>query len=156
MTDLGSRFIQSGGGAVELDGRLVHMSYVFESLPAGALELRMTARGEQEQGVGVRADGGWLTLNGKKFKEGVLWTATAPETVEITAVPHRGEQFLTVRLWNVWKDPRWGSTMAWVANAGLLVESSEPGAVRLRASTGPGDPTFDDLLVEASFRPDEG
>ncbi|WP_210441309.1 hypothetical protein [Nocardioides xinjiangensis] len=156
MTDLGARFVDSGGEPVELDGQLVHMSYVFGSLPAGVLELRMTAQGSQEQGVGLSADGGWITVNGEKFKEGVLWTATAPDTVEVKTQPQRGSDSLTVRVWNVWKHPKWGSTMAGVANAGLLVELLSADAVKLHASAGPGGPTFDDLVIEASFRPDDG
>ena len=156
MTDLGARFIESDGEPVELDGHLVHMSYVFDSLPAGVMELRMTAKGEQEQGVGLSAEGGWLVVNGEKLKKGVVWMATAPDTVELTTEPQRGRDALALRVWNVWKHPRWGSTMAWVASAGLLVESRGVDAVRLHASAGPGGPTFDDLVIEASFRPSSG
>lgn len=152
ITDLGSRFIESGGEAVELDGQMVHMSYVFGPLPAGVLELRMCAQGDLEQGVGLSADGGWLTVNGQRLKKGVLWTATAPDQVEIAVKPMRGRESLTVRIWNVWKHPTWGSTMAWVSNAGLMVEPLGQTAVKLHASAGPGGPTFDDLIIEGAFQ----
>lgn len=155
MTDLGSRFIESGGEAIELEGQLVHMSYVMGPMPAGVLKLRMRAKGDLvEQGVGISADGGWLTINDEKSKQFALWTATAPQPVAIVAKPLRGRDSLTVRIWNIWKDPRWGSTMAWVSNAGLLVESVSAAAVRLHASAGPGGPTFGDLTIEAAFEAD--
>lgn len=143
--------MQSAGEAIELEGQLVHMSYVLGPVPAGVLELRMRAKGDLEQGVGISADGGWLTVNGEKSQQLALWTATVAQPVEIGAKPLRGRESLTVRIWNVWKDPRWGSTMAWVLNAGLLVDSASGTAVRLHASAGPGAPTFDDLIIEAAF-----
>ena len=146
--------MESGGEAIELEGQLVHMSHVLGPIPAGVLELWMRAKGDHDQGVGISADGGWLTINGEKSKQFALWTATAPQPVEIAAKPLRGHDSLTVRIWNVWKDPRWGSTMAWVSNAGLLVESVSSTAVRLHASAGPGGPTFDDLTVEVAFKAD--
>lgn len=114
----------------------------------------MRAKGDLEQGVGISADGGWLTVNGEKSKQGALWTTTAPDEVEIFAKPMRGRPALTVRVWNVWKHPKWGSTMSGIANAGLVVERISDTAARLHASVGPGEPTFDDLLVDVAFEAD--
>jgi hypothetical protein len=97
------------------------MSHVFTSLPVGVLKLRMRATGKLEQGVGIKADGGWLTVNGETSKQFAFWTATAPERVEISVKPSRGREVLSVRIWNIWKHERSGSTMAWISNAGLLV-----------------------------------
>lgn len=130
------------------------MSHVMGPLPAGILKLRMRASGGLEQGVGISADGGWLSANGEKSKQFALWTATAPDTVEIAVKPLRGRDSLTVRIWNVWKHPRWGSPMAWISNAGLLVEPLGATAVTLHASAGPGGPAFDDLIIEATFEPE--
>lgn len=154
MTDFGERFIQSGGEAIEHDGQLVHMSHVMGPLSSGVLNFRMLARGVLEQGVGISADGGWLTINGEKSKKFGLWTSTAPQPVEVATKPLRGRDSMTVRIWNVWKDPRWGSTMAWVSNAGLLVESATTTSVRLHASAGLGGPAFDDLVIEGVFEAD--
>lgn len=151
VTDLGSRFIESRGDPIELDGQLVHMSHVLGPLPAGLLDLQMHVSGDLKQGVGISANGGWLTVNGVKSKQLVLWTSTAPERVEIALKPLRGRASLTVRIWNVWKHERWSSTMAWVGNAGLLVEAADPTAVRLHGSAGPGAPTFNDLVIDAKF-----
>jgi hypothetical protein len=38
--------------------------------------------------------------------------------------------------------------MAWVANAGLLVEPRGELVVRLRASADAGNPSFDDLIID--------
>ncbi|MFG1626724.1 hypothetical protein [Kribbella sp. NPDC049227] len=153
MSDLGSRFVESRGEPIEVDGRLVHLSHVMAPLPAGVLKVRMRAAGDLEQGIGISADGGWLTINGEKSKQFALWTATAPDRVEIDAKPLRGRESLSVRIWNIWKHDYWGSTMAWVSNAGLLVEPTSDTAVTLHASAGPGGPTFDDLTVDVTFEP---
>jgi hypothetical protein len=153
MSDLGSRFIEAHGGPIEFDGRLVHMSHLMTPLPAGVLKLWMRPARHLEQGVGISAEGGWLIVNGEKSRRFTLWTSTAPEPVEIAIQPLRGREHLSVRVWNIWKDDRWGSTMAWVSNAGLLVESQGDTAVTLHASAGPGDPTFDDLIIDLVFEP---
>jgi hypothetical protein len=127
------------------------MSHVMTPLPTGVLKVRMRATGELEQGVGISADGGWLTVNGEKSKRFALWAATAPGCVEIEAQPLRGRETLSVRIWKIWKNERWGSTMAWVSNAGLLVEPRGDLAVTLHASAGPGAPTFDDLTIDVTF-----
>ena len=111
----------------------------------------MRATGNLKQGVGISADGDWLTVNGEKSKQFALWTATAPSMVEIDVKPLRGREALAVRIWNIWKHERWGSTMAWVSNAGLLVEPRGDTAVTLYASAGPDGPTFDDLTVDVTF-----
>jgi hypothetical protein len=151
VSDLGSRFVESRGEPIELDGRLVHLSHVMAPLPVGVLKVRMRATGDLEQGVGISAAGGWLTVSGEKCKQFALWTVRAPDCVEIDVKPLRGRQALSVRIWNIWKHERWDSTMAWVSNAGLLVESRGDMAVTLYASAGPGEPTFDDLTVDVTF-----
>ncbi len=153
VTDLGSRFIESHGEPIELDGRLVHPSYLMTPLPAGVLKLRMRPTRDLEQGVGISADGGWLLVNGEKSKRFALWTSTAPECVEIAVKPLRGREHLSVRVWNIWKHYRWGFTMAGISNAGLLVEPKGDTAVTLHASAGPGGPTFDDLIIDLAFEP---
>lgn len=129
------------------------MSHVMTALPAGVLTLRMYPTGDLDQGVGLDADGGWMTVNGEKSKKLALWTSTAPESVEIAVKPLRGRSYLSVRVWNFWKLARWGSTMAWVANAGLLIERRSAVSARLHASAGPGDPSFDDLTIDLDFVP---
>jgi hypothetical protein len=153
VSDLSSRFIEAHGEPIELDGRLVYMSHLMTPLHAGVLKLWMRATRDLEQGVGISADGGWLIVNGEKSKRFALWTSTAPECVEIAVKPLRGREHLSVRVWNIWKHDRRGSTMAWVSNAGLLVEPKGDTAVTLHASAGPGDPTFDDLIIDLVFAP---
>ena len=58
MTDLGSRFIESRAEPIEHDGRLVYIARVLGPVPAGVLRLRMRAKDDLEQGVGISADGG--------------------------------------------------------------------------------------------------
>jgi len=127
------------------------MSHVMAALPAGVLKVRMRPTGKLEQGVGISADRGWLEVNREKAKQFALWTATAPECVEIGVKPRRGRESLSVRIWNIWKHEHWGSTMAWISNAGLLVEPRDATAVTLHASAGPGGPTFDDLTIDVTF-----
>lgn len=96
----------------------------------------MRPAGELEQGVGISADRGWLTVGGERSKQFALWAAIAPACVEIDEKPLRGREAMSVRVWNIWKHERWGSTMAWIANAGLLVERRGDTAVTLHASPG--------------------
>lgn len=153
MTDFGSEFIKSQGEPIEYEGELVHMSHVVGPLPAGVLTIRMRANGDLEQGVGVSVDGGWLTINGEKAKKFALWTETAPDEVTIDVKPMRGRETVSVRIWNIWRHPGWGSTMAWISSAGILVESATSASATLHASAGPGGPAFDDLIIEARFTP---
>lgn len=155
MTDLGDRFIQARGGPIDHDGQRVHIAWVLGPVPAGVLTLRMRAKGDVEQGVGISAEGGRLTINGEESEQFALWTTTAPDDVTIIATPMRGRRTLTVRVWNTWKHPTWGSTMSSTANAGLVVERVSNTAARLHASAGPGEPTFDDLVVDVVFEASE-
>ena len=43
-----------------------------------------------------------------------------------------------VRVWNVWEGPH-GATLAFTANAGLLIEAQGPGILQVGCSAGPGD-----------------
>ena len=117
----------------------------------------MTVRrssGDLEQGMGLSTDDGWFTVAGHKSKMGALWTATAPERVDVLLRPLRARSEMRVRLWNVWKLATWGSTMSGVGNVGMLVESTGPHAATLRCSAGPGPVRFDDLVVELDFVPE--
>jgi hypothetical protein len=97
VTDFGSQFIESQGRPIDYEGKSVHMSYVSGPLPKGVVTIRMTARGELEQGVGVSVDGGWLTANGVKGKRFDLWTETAPVETVIDLKPLRGRASACVR-----------------------------------------------------------
>ena len=60
--------------------------------------------------------------NGERSEQEALWTSTAQDGVEIVAEPMRGRASLTVRVWNIWKHPQWGSTRSSTAGTGLLVD----------------------------------
>lgn len=154
MDDLSSRFIASRGEPIEVEGRLVHMSYVVGPSSSRRPIGRMRPSGELEQGIGFRTDNGWLLSNGEKAKKFSVWADTAPDVVSVELRPLRGREQLAVRIWNIWKSTSWGSTMAWIGNAGMVVETIADGRAVLGASVGPGSPRFDELVIDLEFAPD--
>jgi len=114
----------------------------------------MRPSGELEQGIGFRTDNGWLLANGEKAKKFSVWADTAPDVVSVELRPLRGREQLAVRIWNIWKSTSWGSTMAWIGNAGMVVETITDGRAVLGASAGPGSPRFDELVIDLEFGPD--
>lgn len=86
---------------------------------------------------------GQLTVDGQTMNRLVLWTDTAPEVVQVVCRPPKAGAVL--RAWNNWD--RNGTMMAWLGNAGMLVEDQND-CVVLRCSDGIGPPDFEDLVVE--------
>ena len=87
----------SGGEPIELDGRTVHMSYVLGPVPTGVMTIRMRPSGELEQGVGLSAEDGWLTVAGEKTKTCALWTSRAhPTAPSFRRVPVRAVSASTI------------------------------------------------------------
>lgn len=109
---------------------------------------RISAIPAPPQGLSLAAPkGGWFLVNGQKLEKVVLWADTAPPEVELECGLKKSPGEL--RIWNCWRGSL-GSTDAWLNNAGILIEEASDGVV-LRCSCGPGEPSFDDLIVKVSF-----
>ena len=98
------------------------------------------------QGLRLKARGGVLEVDGQLLDDVVLWSDSAPSSVEALGHPREGDAVL-VRVWNVWRDSA-GTMQAWIGNAGMLVDEEPGGAILLRCSDGFDDPSFDDLTAE--------
>lgn len=153
VSSLGEQFMQSKGRPVDLDGQRVHMAFDMGPLPAGTLRIRMDSRRNLRQGMAVKSDGGRMHVAKHTGELFAFWSDTAPDCVEVELTPLRGHKDMGVRVWNIWTSQRWGNTDAWIGNAGLLIETADPYHAVLRASAGPGDPSFDDLVATLDFVP---
>jgi hypothetical protein len=79
--------------------------------------------------------------NGRTAEQLVLWEDTAAFPVTVDFVANRPPY--AIHVWNVWRGPH-GATMAWLNNAGLVIDSNEPGRLVLACSAGPGDVRLED------------
>lgn len=151
--DLAQRFIESKGGPIEVDGRLVHS--IFRRKVERSTAVRLTRQASSASGpvtgLRLKVQRGSLRVNEASFADVVLWSDTSPyEVVVRCEVPKGGTE---LRVWNCWRDEQ-GVMQAWLANAGMLV-AEDGGRVTLRCSSGPGGVSFDDLVVQLDFE-DEG
>lgn len=106
---------------------------IIESTPAPVQGMRVIAKNCELQAMGQRA------------KQFVLWADTAPEFTDIT--PVKVKPGAEVRLMNVWRDEKYGSTLHGLNYSGIQLDSRPNGSVMLRCSDGWGPPDFSDLVV---------
>ena len=87
--------------------------------------------------------------NGRRTRELVLWSTTAPSSVDVV-VEAPGDTF--VHLWNTWLDD--GIEHAWLADAGMLVTTDLTGvnpSLQLSCSDGFAPASFDDLALSVEI-----
>jgi hypothetical protein len=95
------------------------------------------------QGLLLKTREGRLAVAGESSKSLVLWTDTAPPSVEVTCTPARQ----TMRIWlhNCWRDDS-GGVMSSLGSAAMRVEEQDGGVI-IRASDLTSPPDFNDLIV---------
>ncbi len=146
--NLSEIFAEQQTNQIDLDGPL----YSLFELPNDASELTIrfvSVRSRLPQGLRLRARGGAMTVGSTTTDDLVLWTDTAPDTVQVkVAWKSRGGRSL--RVWNAWRVK--GVTQAWLGNAGMRVSVGEGRVFQLRCSDGEGDPDFQDLVAEVHVR----
>ena len=138
---LNERFAEAEGGPVDTEAGQAHP--MFERAVSAGQHLRVrfeSTAGERPQGLVVKNAGGELEVDGDRAPEFALWREGAPEVVDVSVVGD-GE----LRVWNTWRHED-GLVDEWSGNAGMLIEDGGD-TVRLRMSDGPGEPSFDDLVV---------
>lgn len=126
-------------------GQLVYSMFQLPSLAAGTA-VRIVfddPNPARPQGLRLKARHGALRIAAQDLDDVVLWSDSAPRTVEAQIRSRTGD--VNLRIWNCWRDPI-DTTQAWIGNAGMLVESTESGFL-LRCSDGFDDVTFDDLVA---------
>lgn len=144
-TTLGEQFVRSRGKPIEYKGQTVHAIYELAISRGQRLTIWFrSVRPQPRQGLRLVINKGTLDINGEQLKDVVLWTDTAPEIVEVHALPPRSGG--TLKIWNTWIGSL-GSMDAWTGNSGMLVEPTTDGVV-LRCSAGIGEPDFSELVVE--------
>lgn len=146
---LSERFRASQGAPIDLGGREIIMMWELDDLSAGD-SIRIQFDPPQlvrPQALRVKSRRGTIGVNGESLTDVVLWSDSAPASLEILAEPKSPGGSLNVRVWNAWRDEE-GTMQAWIGNAGIVVEEAGPGTVMLRCSDGFDEPTFDDLIAK--------
>ncbi|HEX4344912.1 MAG TPA: hypothetical protein VHZ31_05065 [Solirubrobacteraceae bacterium] len=148
---LAGRFASAGDAAIEVDGQLVHMLYELDPMQTPTrLSINLTSASRRPQGLRLKARGGTIAVDGRRLDDIVLWTDTAPALSTAVLVPSDRSVPLTLRVWNVWRDPA-ATMQAWIGDAGIIVDGQSPERVVLRCSDGFDAPMFDDLVVELAL-----
>jgi hypothetical protein len=152
---LSELFQAAQGGPIEWGGQTVRMMYDLADLgPASTLTVKfLSVSKKRPQALRLTAKGGQFKVNDQTLEDVVLWSDSAPETVEIRLRPPKGGT-MTARIWNAWRDPS-DAMQAWIGDAGIVVDEPGPGSVLLRCSDGFDTPSFDDLVVELRVTQDQ-
>lgn len=142
---LADRFRLARRSVITFDGRRVRSVFAMP-VPGGSIVRihRRRATHARPQGLHLssRVD---LEVNGHRARDLVLWSTTAPATVEVFVDTSSNT---IVDIWNCWMDD--GIEQAWLANAGMLVAvdlSQVNPALTFSCSDGIGAASFDDMVL---------
>src|ERR1044071_9519144 len=112
MTTLAERFAESQGRPQEVNGVIVQNIYRRAVSQGQMLRIkRLRATASPTQGLRLKIERGFVTVNGRNEKDVVLWADSAPADVEVvcdTGKASTGE----LRAWNCWRDGD-GVMQAW-------------------------------------------
>jgi hypothetical protein len=148
LVDFTKAFMESNGEPISYQGRTLRDAYELSVTEGERLEIafeRATPSPVQGIGIGANAKGVQLETNDQKGKQFVLWADTAPPRVEILV--RKAKPNTPLRIWNVWRDEKYGMTMYGVNAAAIEVCDQSDGSVLLRCSDGWKGPDFEDLHV---------
>lgn len=152
MQRLSTRFAESGGRPIDVDGRWVRPTYEIAGLDVQS-ELsvkREAVKSLRPEGLRLKALDGELNIEGMTYNEVVLWSDTSPEIVTVQFKPAT-LGVMGVRIWNVWRD-QMGVMQAWIGDAGMIVDEIAKDLMVLRCSDGFAPPDFSGLVVRISIR----
>lgn len=150
--NLSERFAAAHGKAVEVRGRMAVQMARIPCRNGDAFRIRLSnPLGRLGQGVSLSLREGHMTVNDRDSRDVVLWTQTAPESVDVVvnSLTNGTDELL---VWNCWRGPQ-DQTMAWLGNAGMVVTDQNDKRWVLECSDGSGEPNFDDLIVEIARVP---
>lgn len=102
---------------------------------------RLSSLRKPEQGIRIKVEKGEIHLDGKKYKEIILWEDNSPDSVEIT-VTSKGKSQL--KIWNVWRVD--ALVNAWVGNAGMVINEIADQSIMFQCSDGVGSVDFSNLV----------
>jgi len=108
----------------------------------------LNATADPAQGLRLKVDKGSVVVDGRKYKDVVLWADSAPADVEVTCDTGKNST-AELRVWNCWKEDD-GVMQAWLGDAGMVIdEHDQRVSIRCGDGTHPFDPR--DLEVELLF-----
>lgn len=139
---LADRFAEAGHEELNVAGNLLRQVWRRRTGPGTVRIDRVSVTDARPQGIVIDADCE-LAIAGHESHRIVIWSHTAPETVEIEVTGPT-----ELRVWNVWQDA--GMTHAWLGDAAMHVQSTEAGT-RLACRDGHDDDPGvlpGDLVVE--------
>lgn len=146
-TSLAAAFRSGNGRKVKWNGKVVYSMVQLGVKEGDIIDVtRLSASATRAQAVKIAVDNGNLRANGVLVPTAAIWTHTAPEVATLQVVGRRAK---SIDIWNSWSYD--GVDSSWLGNAGMLVERTKD-EYTLRCSDGPGDATFDDLVVRLSVR----
>lgn len=152
MKTLASRFMESRGQPIELDGETIYASHKVVLNPGiSALKVRrLASKPNVMSGLRIKIKNGSLLVNGQWLAEFTLWAHTSPPELEVIA---DARSSCELQLWHVWMVD--GIVQAWVGEAGIKVYSVG-GWTRLECSGGGRVADFSTLVVEIAGLPGKG
>jgi hypothetical protein len=146
----GELFMQSKGEPITYLDKEVHAIHRIAVSSRTRLSISVLgANPSVRQAIRITIEKGTALVSGMDLQDVVLWTDTAPKTVEVDVSPT--SKGCMVKLWNAWADSA-GTMQAWIGNAGMLIEQVDAG-LRVRCSDGIGEPSFSDLILEIKSVP---
>jgi hypothetical protein len=144
---LSDLFQESSGAPIDWEGQSIHMLYELQPEADQEVQIRFEQPSPaRPQALRLRARGGLMEVNGSRLDDVVLWSDSAPESLNVRFVKTKSKGPISVRVWNAWRDPA-GTMQAWIGNAGMLVERGDDHATVLRCSDGFDEPSFTDLVA---------
>lgn len=102
---------------------------------------RLSSLRKPEQGIRIKVERGEIHLEGKNYKEIILWEDSSPDSVEMTVISKGKSQ---LKIWNVWRVD--SLVNAWVGNAGMVINEMATQSLEFQCSDGVGSVDFSNLV----------
>jgi hypothetical protein len=149
-------FRASAGAPIDWAGQSVRMGYELTGLTRGvALRINFVRVSRvRPQALRLKPTGGRLEVDGELSGDVALWSDMAPPSIIVRLRHTRGNQTMSVVIWNAWRDKD-EVTHAWIGNAGMIVQEEPGGVILLKCSDGFDAPTFDDLVARLHVIPED-
>lgn len=145
---LSSQFQREQGKPILFDGKIVQPIFKLklEKYSNFIVISRISSRENPEQGIRIKVERGEIYLDGKKYKEIILWESTSPKSVDIEVIS-KGQAEL--KIWNVWRIDT--LINAWIGNSGMVVNETSNRCLRFECSDGVDAVDFSNLLFNVSI-----
>lgn len=145
LDEFGERYIREGQ-VIQFGDLTVHQRLNIPSVGPGlGVRVQFVDYKEvPEQAICLETSRGKLVVNGQRSSGIILWAGTSPQEVDIRLT---NKVHADIRIWNAWKDQKYGDIRSGVRYCGILLELEQESCWTLRCSDGVGPPDFGDLVV---------